>query len=107
MVGSGGCAGIARLVTLSIDTGKPVGGRDEPQRDASLVRTALRLRDGEFTGGNLVLVRPRFLLTQNARIAAAYAARKSPVQLARLLGIGTLGRVIVCTDLSGWRPPSC
>jgi 2-phospho-L-lactate guanylyltransferase (CobY/MobA/RfbA family) len=58
-------------------------------------RTALRLRDGEYTGGNLVLVRPEFLLTQSARIAAAYAARKSPVQLARMLGLGTLSRVVL------------
>jgi 2-phospho-L-lactate guanylyltransferase (CobY/MobA/RfbA family) len=63
-------------------------------------RTALRLRDGEFTGGNLVLVRPQFLLSHSARIATAYAARKSPVQLARMLGLGTLGRVVVSQKVS-------
>ena len=36
-------------------------------------RTALRLREGEFTGGNLALVRPGFLIAHRARIAAASA----------------------------------
>jgi molybdopterin-guanine dinucleotide biosynthesis protein A len=70
------------------------------ERFPGIRRTALRLRDGEFTGGNLVLVRPQFLLTHSARIAAAYAARKSPVQLARMLGLGTLGRVLLSQKVS-------
>jgi 2-phospho-L-lactate guanylyltransferase (CobY/MobA/RfbA family) len=69
-------------------------------RFPGIKRTALRLRDGELTGGNLALVRPPFLLAHGERIAAAYAARKSPVQLARLLGLGTLGRVVASQKLS-------
>ncbi len=63
-------------------------------RFPGIKRTALRLRDGEYTGGNLALVRPQFLLAHSQRIAAAYAARKSPVKLARMLGLGTLARVV-------------
>jgi len=63
-------------------------------------RTALRLRDGEVTGGNLALVRPEFLLTHRERIAAAYAARKSPLRLAFMLGPGTVGRLIGSQMLS-------
>ncbi len=57
-------------------------------------RTALRLKEGKFTGGNLVLVRPQFLLSQRVQIAQAYAARKSPLRLAHMLGPGTVGRVL-------------
>jgi hypothetical protein len=56
-------------------------------------RTALKIREGAFTGGNLALVRPKFLLAHRPRIAAAYAARKSPARLAWMLGLGTLGRL--------------
>ena len=56
-------------------------------------RTALRLREGEFTGGNLALVRPGFLLAHRDRIGAAYAARKSPLKLAAMLGFGVVGRL--------------
>lgn len=57
-------------------------------------RTSLALREGRFTGGNMVLVRPGFLRAQRARIAEAYAARKSPVRLALMLGLGTTLRVV-------------
>jgi 2-phospho-L-lactate guanylyltransferase (CobY/MobA/RfbA family) len=63
-------------------------------------RTALRLREGEYTGGNLALVRPDFLLTQRQRIADGYAARKSVVRLASMIGWGTLLRLILSQKLS-------
>lgn len=63
-------------------------------------RTALRLREGEFTGGNLALVQPELLLTQRDRIAAAYAARKSPLRLAGMLGLDTVWRVLASQKLS-------
>lgn len=58
-------------------------------------RTALRLREGVFTGGNLALVRPGFLLAHHAQIADAYAARKTPLRLAAMLGMGTIGRLVL------------
>lgn len=63
-------------------------------------RTALRLREGEFTGGNLMLVRPNRLLSQQQRIADAYDARKSVLRLAGLLGVGTLFRLALSQLLS-------
>ena len=63
-------------------------------------RTALRLRDGEYTGGNVALVRPKLLLDHRDRIATAYAARKSPAQLAKLLGMETLVRLALSQKLS-------
>lgn len=58
-------------------------------------RTALRLREGEFTGGNLALVRPGFLIAHRARIGAAYEARKDPLKLASMLGFGTAARLLL------------
>ena len=57
-------------------------------------RTAVRLAEGRFTLGNMMLVNPQFLQTKQEAIAAAYDARKSPVQVARLLGPGLLARLL-------------
>jgi len=59
-------------------------------RFAGARRTYARLREGTFTGGNLVLVDPATLSGQAARIRALYAARKSPLRLAGLLGLPLL-----------------
>ncbi|MDS7278886.1 hypothetical protein NXG15_29740, partial [Klebsiella pneumoniae] len=53
-------------------------------------RTALKLKEGALTGGNLMLVRPQTLLPLKTHIASAYAARKSPLRLASLLGGGAI-----------------
>jgi len=51
-------------------------------------RTSIPVREGRFTGGNMVLARPSILLGARATIERAYAARKSPVRLALMLGLG-------------------
>lgn len=56
-------------------------------------RTAIGLKEGKFTGGNMMLMRPDFLLSHRDRIASAYAARKTPLKLAMMLGLGTVGRL--------------
>ena len=50
-------------------------------------RTYGKMKDGVFTGGNLVLLRPRVLLDNWHRIEAVIAARKSPIKLARQIGV--------------------
>jgi len=57
-------------------------------------RTAVKLSEGKFTLGNLMLVSPKFLRASEGVITAAYAARKSPVAIARLLGGGLLLRLL-------------
>ena len=57
-------------------------------------RTSVRLSEGKFTLGNLMLVSPKFLRAQEGVITAAYAARKSPVGIAKLLGAGLLLRMV-------------
>lgn len=64
------------------------------QRYPEMKRTAIALAEGRFTLGNVMLVRPRFLVNHQEAITQAYAARKSPVQMARLLGMGLLLRLL-------------
>lgn len=69
-------------------------------RFPTLKRTTLKLREGQFTGGNLMLVNPAFLREHQPSIAAAYAARKQPLRLARMLGAELLGRMLMSQLLS-------
>lgn len=70
------------------------------RRFPAVKRTAASLRDGKLTGGNLVLMRPRFMLEHRDRIAGAYAARKSPLRLALLLGLGTTLRAAIALTVA-------
>ena len=63
-------------------------------------RTTVRVREGTFTGGNLMLVNPQFMLAQRDTLARAYAARKRPVQLGAMLGWGLLARLLVAQTLA-------
>lgn len=49
-------------------------------------RTYVRLREGVYTGGNLVLLSPEVVERSYAILEKAIAMRKKPAQLARLLG---------------------
>lgn len=64
-------------------------------RFPGIQRTAVRLREGEFTGGNLVLVRPAFLMSRSSQLEEVYAARKKPAQLAAILGFQTSFRLMM------------
>jgi len=63
-------------------------------------RTAIKVREGKVTLGNLFLVNPRFLIAHQKTITQAYAARKSPFQVGRLLGWGLLARFLGAQILS-------
>ncbi len=68
-----------------------------------LKRTALALREGVFTGGNMVVVRPAALQRIRGRILEAYDARKSPLRLAAMLGPGiTAGVLLTLITRRGW-----
>jgi len=58
-------------------------------------RTTLKLAEGEFTGGNVVLLNPAFLRTSEAAVRKAYALRKNVPGLAALLGPSTILRLLV------------
>jgi GTP:adenosylcobinamide-phosphate guanylyltransferase len=70
------------------------------QKYPEMKRTAITLAEGRFTLGNIMLVNPRFLEDRQTAIAEAYAARKSPVKMARLLGPGLLARLLGAQLLS-------
>lgn len=60
-------------------------------------RTWVKLRDGVFTGGNMVLIRTSKVYTAAKPAGDFFAARKSPVQLASLVGISTLVKLVLRT----------
>jgi len=65
--------------------------REEITRVAPGVRkTFVRLADGEFTGGSLVLLRPGAFARARPVIERAVRARKRPWELARLFGLPAL-----------------
>lgn len=57
-------------------------------------RTYFHLREGPFTGGNFVVIRPEALLQAREVFDEAVALRKQPVKMARLLGVGFIVRFI-------------
>ena len=54
----------------------------------------VRLRDGSFTGGNLALLSRDFIRRQGQRLKTAYAGRKNPIRLTRMLGTRFIWRYI-------------
>ena len=56
-------------------------------------RTALKIAEGTFTGGNLALLSPDFLRQNAPVIRDAYALRKNIPGLARTLGAGMIARL--------------
>ena len=50
-------------------------------------RTYVRLKDGTFTGGNIILIHPRVVREHRKRLIQAVALRKQPFKLCRLLGL--------------------
>ena len=72
---------------LSIDLNYPV----IPQEaylgsESSMHRTSLRLRDGIFTGGNMVLLKPNVILEHMDLVRKVLQYRKTPISWAKLLG---------------------
>ncbi len=70
------------------------------KRFPGVKRTSIKLREGAFTGGNLMLVRSDFVLGERERISEVYEARKSPRRLAMMLGIGTVVRLLLAQKIS-------
>ena len=53
-------------------------------------RTYARVQEGEFTGGNLFLLKPRAVASLLSLSDQIYAGRKNPLALARLVGLRTV-----------------
>lgn len=93
---------IARFVTEARSAGKPAAADraelvypvvTEASAKASFPqqkRTFARLKEGRFTGGNLVLLSSRVAPKLLPFMDGLYRARKNPFALARIVGFGTL-----------------
>ncbi|MCW5936876.1 MAG: NTP transferase domain-containing protein [Fimbriimonadaceae bacterium] len=71
-----------------------------------LKRTTLAVREGRFTGGNLAVLRTEAFRGALPKLEAAYLARKSPLKLAGMVGIGLLARVVIGKIIPGTLPIS-
>jgi len=58
-------------------------------------RTWVKLKDGLFTGGNVILIRSSMVATAAGPAGNFFAARKSPLQMAGLVGITTLVKLML------------
>ncbi len=70
------------------------------QRFPNMPRTALSLREGTFTGGNLLLVRAGVVRRQAELLRRAFAARKSVWAMAKILGAPIILRVVLAKLVS-------
>ncbi|GIV20230.1 MAG: acylneuraminate cytidylyltransferase [Armatimonadota bacterium] len=70
------------------------------QRFPHLPRTALSLREGTFTGGNLLLIRAGTVRQQADLLRRAFAARKSVWSMAQVLGAGIIARAVLARLIS-------
>jgi GTP:adenosylcobinamide-phosphate guanylyltransferase len=87
---------IERSLARSVDLTYPIVSLDiYLKRFAEMKRTTVRLREGVFTGGNIMLLRTAFITSQRDQIRRVYAARKDVLRLGALLGPGLLCRLII------------
>jgi GTP:adenosylcobinamide-phosphate guanylyltransferase len=86
---------VARAVELNVDLAFPIINKEQcAAKYPQLHRTYLKTGDGIFTGGNLMLCSQGFFEHSWGAIARAYDARKHVIELAKMIGIGVLFRVI-------------
>ncbi|MDX2003699.1 MAG: NTP transferase domain-containing protein [Meiothermus sp.] len=65
------------------------------RRFPKMRRTYARIREGSFTGGNIVVVDKNLFFTALPLLKRAVALRKQPLALAQMIGLGTLLSVIL------------
>jgi len=76
----------------------PIIPREESEiRFPGARRTYVRLREGSFTGGNAIFTVANLLDDKHELIQGLYAARKQPIKLAKILGLGTVLRLLTGT----------
>lgn len=65
------------------------------QRFPNMRRTYARIREGSFTGGNVVLIDKKLFYTALPLLKRALELRKKPLALAQMIGFGTLLKVLL------------
>ncbi|HEY3330518.1 MAG TPA: nucleotidyltransferase family protein [Capsulimonadaceae bacterium] len=87
---------VTRAAATDGDFCYPIIPMDAYNREfGDMKRTTLKLRDGHFTGGNMVLLNPERILANKHVVMAAYDARKDVFALGKMLGWGQLFRIIL------------
>ena len=65
------------------------------QKYPNLKRTYVTLKEGSFTGGNLMLMKKDFLLNVMPIMQDLYLARKKPLKLAKMIGFGVIWKLLL------------
>lgn len=73
------------IIPMSVSEARFPGGR----------RTAARVREGRFTGGNLFLLEPRLVKAFMPRLKQVIENRKNPLALAGLIGVPVLVKFLL------------
>jgi hypothetical protein len=86
---------VTRGLALNADFVYPIIRREDSEGQCpGLKRTYVTLREGTFTGGNLMLVNAPRLLASDGIIRRALAARKKPLTLVRMISPSLVAKVL-------------
>ncbi len=86
---------LERCQRLRADIYYPIVPREQNEAAfPGVKRTYVRLREGVFTGGNLVLIEPAVVARCAGIIEQAVRMRKKPLQLGRLLGVSFIIKLL-------------
>ncbi|MCS7241867.1 nucleotidyltransferase family protein [Candidatus Caldatribacterium sp.] len=87
---------LARCAEVVADFYYPIVRRETYEaRIGGGKRTFVCLREGCFTGGNLLLLDPKVVQAKRDWIARVVAFRKNPIAIARLLGLRTIMKLLL------------
>lgn len=64
-------------------------------------RTTFKLKDGEFTGGNIALINTAAFRRTVPLLERAYEHRKSPLKIGAIVGAGVLGSLVMAKVFPG------
>jgi GTP:adenosylcobinamide-phosphate guanylyltransferase len=93
---------VRRALQRDADLCYPIVSMDDyNKRFPQMKRTTLRLREGTFTGGNIMLLNPGFVREQRALVERAYAARKNVFAIGGMLGPVLLARIVLSQAIYG------
>lgn len=80
---------LAKCQPFDADLYYPIASRASVEaKFPGVQRTYMRIREGTFTGGNVMLLNPETILRNRRLMESVFDARKSPLRLVRILGFG-------------------
>ncbi|MDD4568621.1 MAG: NTP transferase domain-containing protein [Tepidanaerobacteraceae bacterium] len=89
---------VEKAITLDAEFCYPVVLKEENEKKyPGVKRTYVKIKDGTFTGGNVILVRAGTVKTCINQAKAFMAYRKKPWKLAKILGISFVFKLLIGT----------